>query len=139
MGRSQTLDANYRAMVKITKRGKSTKIGKACCYGNACLKDVESDCSYGIAHAIGPGLKQESSMPICYQANHSKNDQIAEVLCKELGFPVHVNSKPTRTAVSGSTACRGLSCEGHEVSVNDCSNISPTSQNWIKIRCPVIT
>ena len=54
---------------------------KCFCRGHACL--VGSNCNVGTAYSnTGKGDFQE----VCYTGN--RDEQNAEVLCKELGFPV---------------------------------------------------
>ena len=71
------------------KCGKSTKNRTDYCYGNSCLKNAYPNCNNGKAYAINP---ESIEKPICFSTAKIKNIKVAEVLCKELGFPVFAKS-----------------------------------------------
>ena len=79
-------------MILIAKCGKTSEHKGNHCYGHACL---DNKCSHGLA------LVRETSNPfpigICFQ----HETEIAEVLCKEMGFPVNAPFVPKTSSFAG--------------------------------------
>ena len=75
-------------MILLAKCGKTSEHQRNHCYGHACLDNSESKCNHGRALVrVSPEL---SPIPICYQ----NSEEIKEVICKELGFPVNKPFNP---------------------------------------------
>ena len=80
----------------IAKCGKTSEHKEYYCYGHACLNNLRRKCNHGLGFVRD--TSKASPTAICFQ---DSTEKIAEVLCKELGFPVNADFKPTASKFTG--------------------------------------
>ena len=84
----------------IGKCGKTSKHSRKACYGHACLDSSTGKCNHGLAF-VRDTQKHSLLHQICFQSSTEDNENNAEVICKELGFPVNGIFKPTASNSKG--------------------------------------
>lgn len=86
-------------MILIAKCGKTSEVAGNHCYGHACLDYHASKCNVG--RALVRDKPQDSPNKICYEHLAEERSKTAEVICKELGFPVNAPFTPTTSSTEG--------------------------------------